>query len=156
MAQYLAEGFGNVVYISGEEGHSKTIRDKFVRSNAMSENLFVADIRSFEEIIREIPQEKFHFIFIDSLDNMRIDAEKLKQLREHYKNSALITISQATKDGKMRGSNEISHDSDIVVMVSDGVAQTEKNRFLEKGKTFEIFSSTTAEAGMKYRNTIKG
>jgi predicted ATP-dependent serine protease len=79
------------------------------------------------------------FILIDSFDNMRIDAEKLKQLRTRYKNSALISISQVTKDGKIRGSNEIAHDVDIEVIVTNGLAFTNKNLFKEKGREFQVF-----------------
>ncbi|MEI7597615.1 MAG: hypothetical protein WCK02_17850 [Bacteroidota bacterium] len=138
-ANYLAESFGLVVYISGEEGFSKTIKDKFVNNGAMSENLYVADLRNYDDIIKEIGINDFHFIVIDSLNNMRIDAEKLKLLRERYKNSALITICQATKDGKMRGSYEIIHDADIEIIVTNGIAETNKNRFKEKHKEFKVF-----------------
>jgi predicted ATP-dependent serine protease len=101
--------------------------------------LDVADLRTFEDINREVPQESYNFIFIDSLDNMKIDADKMKKIRERYKNSALITISQSTKDGKMRGSYEIVHDCDIAVKVEMGVASTTKNRFKEKGMTLNVF-----------------
>lgn len=138
-AMYLAENFGRVIYISSEEGFSKTFKDKFVRNNALSENLFVADLNSYDEIKKEIPVDAYHFIFIDSLNNMRIDAEILKQLRERYKNSSIITISQATKDGKMRGSYEIIHDVDIEIIVTKGVAMTNKNRFKEKELEMRVF-----------------
>ena len=138
-ANYLANNFGKVVYISGEEGFSKTIKDKFVNNNALSKNLFVANLRNSDDIKKEIGVDDFHFIFIDSLSNMRIDAENLKQLRERYKNSALITILQATKDGNMRGSYVIIHDADIEVKVTNGLAVTHKNRFKEKHKEFKVF-----------------
>jgi len=70
---------------------------------------------------------------------MRIDAEKLKQLCERYKNSSIITICQATKDGKMRGSYEIIHDVDIEVIVTNGLAKTNKNRFKEKDMDMRVF-----------------
>ena len=72
---------------------------------------------------------------------MKIDADKMKKIRERYKNSALITISQSTKDGKMRGSYEIVHDCDIAVKIESGVAITTKNRFKEKGMSFEVFEN---------------
>lgn len=136
---YLAENFGKSIYISSEEGFSKTFKDKFVRNNAKSDNLFVADLKTMDEIIKEIPVNTYNFICIDSLDNMRIDAEKLKQLRERYKGSSIITISQATKDGKMRGSYEIIHDVDIEIIVTNGVAITNKNRFKEKDLELRVF-----------------
>jgi hypothetical protein len=138
-AGYLAEGFGKVVYISGEEGHSKTIKDKFVRNHVLSDNLHVADLRNYDEIIKEIAVDRFHFIFIDSLNNMRIDAEKLKLLRARYEDSALITISQVTKDGKIRGSNEIVHDADIEVIVNKGRAVSNKNRFTQFTKEIKVY-----------------
>jgi hypothetical protein len=39
----------------------------------------------------------------------------------------------------MRDSNESIHDSDIVIQVTDGMATTTKNRFLERGRVFEVF-----------------
>ena len=140
-ANYLAQNFGSVIYVSGEEGFSKTFKDKIINNKAISPGLFVADLHSYEEIITEIPADIYNFIFIDSLDNMRIDAEKMKLLRERYKESALITISQSTKDGKMRGSYEIVHDCDIAVKVEAGIAVTTKNRFKEKGVEFKVFDN---------------
>lgn len=86
---------------------------------------------------------------------MRIGASELKELRTLYSNSALITISQSTKAGQMRGSYEIVHDSDIAVSVSGGIAETVKNRFLEKGRTLEIFEKDGGE-GIAPWNTIRG
>lgn len=140
-AKYLADSFGRVIYVSGEEGFSKTFKDKFSNNNAESKFLDVADLRTFDDIIDEVDPETYNFIFIDSLDNMKIDAAKMKVIRERYKNSALITISQSTKDGKMRGSYEIVHDCDMAVNVSKGIAVSTKNRFKEKGMTLEVFKS---------------
>lgn len=144
-AKYLADSFGRVIYISGEEGFSKTFKDKFSNNNAESKFLDVADLRTFDDINREVPSESYNFIFIDSLDNMKIDADKMKKIRERYKNSALITISQSTKDGKMRGSYEIVHDCDIAVKVENGIAATTKNRFKEKGMTLAVFENKNSD-----------
>jgi predicted nucleic acid-binding Zn ribbon protein len=138
-ADYLAKNFGRVIYISGEEGFSKTLQDKVVNLKINNQHLFFADINSFEQIKTVIPDNKFHFIFIDSLDTLRIDALRLRELREQYSQSGFITISQSTKDGKMRGSQEIIHDADITVKVEDGTATTTKNRYLIRGKEFEVF-----------------
>jgi predicted nucleic acid-binding Zn ribbon protein len=139
-ADYLAKNFGKVVYVSGEEGLSKTVQDKIINNGIDNPYLIFADIKSYDEIKTEIPNE-FHFIFIDSLDTLRIDAAKLKALKEHYPQSAFITISQSTKDGKMRGSLEITHDTDIAAKVENGVALTTKNRFQARGTEFNVFPS---------------
>jgi hypothetical protein len=152
---YLAENIGIVVYISGEEGFSKTMKDKLKNNNAASQNLYLADLRTYPDLVNSIKPDTYHFIIIDSLDNMRIDALALKELRKLYSNSALITISQSTKDGKIRGSYEIVHDSDITVEVGDGKAITVKNRFLPKDKVFNIFESDAGQGLMPW-NTVRG
>ncbi len=146
LADYLAQNFGEVVYISGEEGFSKTLRDKVVNNKIDNPHLFFADINTLDEITTEIESNKFHFIFIDSLDTLRIDAAKLHELREHYPQSTFVTISQSTKDGKMRGSQEIIHDADITVKVEDGIAETTKNRFHPRGTQFRVFPTEKAAA----------
>jgi len=155
-AHYLAENFGTVLYISGEEGFAKTMKDKLVNNNASNENLMIADIRTYEELLAEVEPNIFNFMIIDSLDNMRIGASELKEIRNRYINSALVTISQSTKDGKMRGSYEIVHDSDIAISVSKGIAETVKNRFLEKGRYYEIFAQDGKNKTFSPRNTVFG
>ena len=142
-SNYLAENFGTVLYVSGEEGLSKTMKDKINNNNALSNNLYIADIRTEKELIDMVKPNTYNFIVIDSLDNMRINAQNLKTIRKTYENSVLITISQSTKDGKMRGSYEIIHDSDIAVTVANGIATTVKNRFKEKNCSYQIFNNTT-------------
>ena len=138
-SDYLAKNFGNVIYVSGEEGYSKTLKDKVIRTKADSRNLYFHDANNLEEIKQHIPADRFHFIFIDSLDTLRIDAIKLKELREYYAKSAFITISQSRKDGKMKGDNEILHDADTVIGIHNGIGSTSKNRFNESNRQFEVF-----------------
>ncbi|MBL7892217.1 MAG: hypothetical protein JNL63_06280, partial [Bacteroidia bacterium] len=88
LAKYLADNFGKVIYVSGEEGFSKTFTDKFLNNHADSQFLDVADLRTFDDILKEVKPESYNFIFIDSLDNMKIDADKMKKIRAAYKNSA--------------------------------------------------------------------
>ena len=50
-----------------------------------------------------------------------------------------IQCTQSTKDGKMRGSQEIVHHTDIAVKVEDGIAMTTKNRYNPRGAEFRVF-----------------
>jgi len=70
---------------------------------------------------------------------MGIDPELMKAIKNKYKQSGIIAICQSTKDGKIRGSYQIVHDSDIAVKVMNGIACTTKNRFEEKGREFSVF-----------------
>ncbi|MBI4947363.1 MAG: hypothetical protein HY840_13305 [Bacteroidetes bacterium] len=120
----LARHHGNTIYISGEEGFSKTLQQKVNMTNAEHPRLFFTDLKSFDEIKANM-QNNFHFIFIDSLDTLSIDAEKLRELKTLYPASAFITISQSTKAGGMRDSQEIIHNADIEVYVRNGSAFTQ-------------------------------
>jgi predicted ATP-dependent serine protease len=138
-AYYLAKHHGNTIYISGEEGFSKTLQLKVNMMNAEHPRLFFTDLKSCDEIKAEIKNDKFHFIFMDSLDTLGINAEKMRELKKLYPASAFITISQSTKAGGMRGSQEIIHDADIEVYIRNGIAVTNKNRFKEKGRELNVF-----------------
>ena len=70
------------------------MKDKLVNNNAASENLFIADLRDYAQIINEVKPNTYNFIFIDSLDNMRISADDMKELRKLYNHSTIISISQ--------------------------------------------------------------
>lgn len=137
-ANYLAENHGKTIYISGEEGFSPTLKKKAEETHSDSSNLFFANFKTATEIKEHI-ENIYPFIVIDSLNNMGIDAEGLRDLREHFPNSTFITICQSTKDGKMRGSQEIVHDADIVVSVVKPIAKTSKNRFFESEMEYYIF-----------------
>ena len=138
-ALYLAENFGKVIYITAEEGFSKTMQDKLKLNKAFHQDLHIADLRSMEEIITEVNTNRYNFIFIDSLNKLHIDTEDLRKLRKRYQGAALITVSQSTKDSKFRGSLEIVHDCDIAVDVREGIARTTKNRFQETPREFAVF-----------------
>lgn len=137
LANYLASSFGRVVYISAEEGISATFQDKMNLTGSMHPNLDVADIRHWKDL-EQLPMERYNFLVLDSLQQLGIDEVVYKQLREQYPDIAIISISQSTKDGKMRGSNVIAHDVDISIEVQQGVAICIKNRFQATGRKFQV------------------
>lgn len=139
-AKYLAENFGNVLYISGEEGFAPTFQQKIKALGADIPRLYAADLRTGQDILKAVPN-KYHFIFIDSVNNMNIDPELMKTIRQKFSQSGIIAICQNTKDGKIRGSYQIVHDSDITVKVVKGTATTTKNRFKAIDKTFDVFAA---------------
>lgn len=169
-AIYLAEMFGNVLYVSGEEGFNPTFQQKIKILGADNvPSLYAADLRTGEEILTEV-ESNFHFIFIDSVNNMDIDPELMKAIRAKFPQSAIIAICQSTKDGKMRGSYELIHEADIAVKVVKGIALTTKNRFAESMREFDVFEAygkprltviknnkqgkNSGDGGLTFRNTI--
>ena len=138
-AEYLAESFGEVMYVSGEQGFEKTLQDIINRTGANSDKIDFSDPKNYDEVYTCVERNKYNFIFIDSLNTLQIDEKRLKKLKEYYSQSAFITISQSTKDGKMKGNNEILHDADTVIAVHKGMATTSKNRFNASDRQFEVF-----------------
>jgi len=141
-AEYLAENFGEVMYVSGEQGFEKTLQDIINRTGANSDKIDFSDPKNYDEVYTCVERNKYNFIFIDSLNTLQIDERRLKKLKEYYSQSAFITISQSTKDGKMKGNNEILHDADTVIGVHKGMAITSKNRFNASDRQFEVFSKS--------------
>jgi hypothetical protein len=135
-AKYLAENFGRVLYVSGEEGDNKTFRDKLKYCKAEVDGLHILDVRTGNEFMEEVGEHEFHFIILDSLHDMEIDARKMKEIFQRYKQSAFICIDQNNKKGELLGANEKKHICDVVVNVKNYAAETTKNRFKEKGIIF--------------------
>ncbi|MBA2610810.1 MAG: hypothetical protein H0U95_02485 [Bacteroidetes bacterium] len=152
LARYLAENFGLVLYVSGEEGLNKTFQDKLKYCKAEVEDFYVLDVRTGDELIKEVGVNEFNFIILDSLHDMEIDSKKLKAIFERYKNTAFICIDQNNKKGDLLGANEKKHLVDIVVNVKDYTAETTKNRFKAKGVSFKTADFT----GNKNGNGGKG
>lgn len=153
LARYLAENFGRVLYVSGEEGLNMTLHDKLKYCQAEVENFYILDVRTGDEFMNEIGENEFHFIILDSLHDMDIDARKLKVIFERYKNSAFICIDQNNKKGELLGANEKKHIVDLVVNVKNYTAETTKNRFKMKGMAFKTadFTSTGKNKPINFR-----
>jgi predicted ATP-dependent serine protease len=116
----IGAGFGKVIIVSKEEGFGESLKVKMKRYDAIIDNIDVANFISLEQIYENIPHDEYNFVVLDSLGKLEIDTKALEQLQQHYSNSAIIAIAQSTKDGKMRGSNEVIHYYDIEIVVSIG------------------------------------
>ncbi len=151
-AKYLAENHGEVLYVSGEEGISKTFHDKLMKCAANVDRMNVIDVSSGDEFMKEIEPNEAHFIFLDSLHDMDIEAEKLKEIFARYPNTAFICIDQNNKKGDLLGANEKKHIVDVVVNVKNYEAETTKNRFKAKNISFK----TKDFPGSEKRDPKKG
>jgi DNA replication protein DnaC len=133
---YLASKFGNkVLFISKEEGISVSLQDKIKRLNLAHELLIFSKCNPMETDLRG-----YRFIIIDSVNDAGLSPEDVQVLKENYPKSSFISILQSTKDGNFRGSNAHTHNADIVIKVSEGTAETEKNRFGAKNSYSILFN----------------
>ncbi|NBW36147.1 MAG: hypothetical protein EBR30_14225 [Cytophagia bacterium] len=121
LAQYLSN-FGKVLYIAAEEGFSATLQKKLQDMGGDNPNLDFANFRDYETIKNALPGHDYRFVIIDSVNYIRIEPEEIETLKAENPRMALITVQQATKDGKFRGSQQYAHNCDIIIEVIEGVA----------------------------------
>ena len=130
LAQYLSQNFGKVLYIASEEGFSVTLQKKVAEFAIDNPNLDFANYRDFRQIKEALHVRKYQFVFIDSVNFIKITPEDVEDLKSANKNTAFITIQQATKNGNFRGSQEFAHNCDMVIRVEAGQA-SHQGRFQE-------------------------
>lgn len=121
LAQYLSN-FGRVLYIAAEEGFSATLQKKLEDMGGDNDNLDFANFRDYETIKSALPGHDYRFVVIDSVNYIKIEPEEIEELKANNPRMALITVQQATKDGKFRGSQQYAHNCDIIIEVIQGVA----------------------------------
>ena len=121
-AQYLSQHFGRVLYVASEEGFSVTLQNKIKEFAMDNPNLDFANFRTYEQIREALHIRKYQFVFIDSVNFIKITPEDIEDLKADNKNTAFITIQQATKNGNFRGSQEFAHNCDAVIRVEAGKA----------------------------------
>ena len=123
LAQYLSN-FGKVLYIAAEEGFSATLQKKLDDMGGDNDNLDFANFRDYDTIKNALPGHDYRFVVIDSVNYIRIEPEQIEELKADNPRMALITVQQATKDGKFRGSQQFAHNCDIIIEVIQGVAHS--------------------------------
>jgi hypothetical protein len=143
-AKYLSENFGRVLYVASEEGFSVTLQKKAIEFASDNRNLDFANFRDFSQIRDAVQEGNYKFVFIDSVNYIRITPDDVEEIKAENPKTAFITIQQATKDGKFRGSQEFAHNCDMVIRVEAGVAH-HQGRFQE-GTEMQIFESKEEKA----------
>jgi len=129
-AKYLSENFGRVLYVASEEVFSKTLQKKVAEFAMDNNNLDFANFRDFEQIKAAVNAGNYKFVFIDSVNFIKITPEDVEDIKAENPATAFITIQQATKSGQFRGSQEFAHNCDVVIRVDNGIAY-QQGRFAE-------------------------
>jgi predicted ATP-dependent serine protease len=145
-AKYLADNFGNVLYVASEEGFSATLQQKVRTFGLKSRNLHFSNFREAEPIMELADSGEFDFLFIDSVNYIKITPEQIEEIKARNPDLSVITIQQATKDGNYKGDTAYAHNCDIVVVVDKGVA-TQRGRFNDEA-AIEVFPPRDKEDGV--------
>ncbi|MGB3468641.1 MAG: hypothetical protein WBA74_25375, partial [Cyclobacteriaceae bacterium] len=126
-AGYLARQHGRVLYVAKEEKIDATIQEKINDKAVAHRNLDFSDF---------LPDDlrSYDFVFLDSVNKLKLSPEDLDSLREQYPTVSFIFIFQTTKSGNFRGSNDFQHDVDIVIEVPEKGKAVQYGRFNQGGE----------------------
>jgi len=133
LAQYLADNFGEVLYVSSEEFASPTMTKKV--------NEFLSPIPKrlhFAENIKDPKLDRYDFIILDSVNDLGLKISQYKEIRKDHPDTAFIFILQHTKAGDFKGGKDWEHIAEIVGEVTRGVVTISKNRYAPKS-TLDFF-----------------
>lgn len=145
-AKYLADNYGSVLYVASEEGFSATLQQKVNTFGLKSRNLHFSNFREAEPIMELADSGEFDFLFIDSVNYIKITPEQIEEIKARNPDLSVITIQQATKDGNYKGDTAYAHNCDIVVVVDKGVA-TQRGRFNDEA-SMQVFPPREEEEGI--------
>ncbi|SKC47818.1 AAA family ATPase [Ohtaekwangia koreensis] len=141
-AQYLAETFGNVLYVSSEEFASPTMTQK------VNEFLNPRPSRlHFAENLNDPDLSMYDFIILDSVNDLKLKIGEYQAIRKEHPNKAFIFILQSTKAGDFRGGKDWEHLAEVVGEVNKGTVTVTKNRYAPKSvlNFFEQFGMQWSE-----------
>ncbi len=133
LAQYLAEKFGDVLYVSSEEFASPTMTKKVNEFlNPLPQRLH------FAENLNDPDLAGYQFVILDSVNDLGLKINEYRAIRKDHPETAFIFILQHTKAGDFKGGKDWEHIAEIVGEVHKGVVTVTKNRYAPKS-TLDFF-----------------
>jgi len=174
-------------FISAEEQANK-IRATIIRLGLDDDlrTMSVLCTGDFGETMAKVVEADIEIVVVDSLNKIKDfsdatkgEAAKVNMLNRMHKDAwrdenkprAWLVVSQMTKDGELRGSEELIHDSDATLLLEAGIgdqiaiSMPDKNRFgshgretarfrmNERGKMVEIRPGGSAMAPLSQQST---
>lgn len=120
LANYLAQFFGDVLYVSPEEHASQSQKDTVILNGVDSDYITWTDSLEKEDL------NDYDFVFIDSVTAYKLTLDDFRELKDDYPNTAFVLIFQATKEGNFKGEQDWEHEVDTVIQVKDFTAESRK------------------------------
>jgi predicted ATP-dependent serine protease len=131
LADFLSKNFGRVLFNSSEEGLSTSLQNKTKKlTSNMLDFSFYKTYKELRSYLKKSDTLKPRFVVIDSINNMGMDINDLKDLIALDNQRAIIYVMQATKSGTFKGENDFAHEADIRIKVENYAPNVEKNRYL--------------------------
>ena len=134
-AQYLS-GFGRVLYVSAEERtDSRTLQQRIISSGVTSPKVRFVHLRDIKRIEGQIRTGGYRFVFIDSIQHVKMTCDDWMEMREVFRRRKLswFLVSQMGQDV-----TKYRHEVDVLVYVKDGRATVHGR--LNKATSIQIFN----------------
>ncbi len=130
LADAWAGTVGPSLYVAAEEGISKSLRDRAVRTGADSPGLHFSTFEGFDGVLADAKSIRAGLVVLDSISSADPHSRHFAAFAKDAAAAgfALVLVAHETKAGKHRGSSSLAYDPAVVVRVAHGVAATEKNR----------------------------
>ncbi|SEF86971.1 MULTISPECIES: P-loop NTPase family protein [Parabacteroides] len=118
-AQYVSQ-FGRILYISAEERiNSKTLQQRIKLCGVTSQNVRFVHLRDLNEIERLLQKGGYRFVFIDSVQHVKMNVDQWVSLRKKFSRRKLswhLVMQMGENITKYK------HEVDVLVFVKDGIA----------------------------------
>ena len=91
--------------------------------------LTLSDVRSLDKLGEKLQKKHYDFVFVDSINVFKIEPYQFENFRKQYPDTAFINIMQSTKGGNFRGSQEWTHNCDIIITLEEVGHAVQNGRF---------------------------
>jgi predicted ATP-dependent serine protease len=132
-ARWLASFTGPTVYYAAEEGIGVTVGERLRRVGAPAESMRVVGQTTLDDLARLCVRAKA--LLIDSITVTTLSPKDVRTLSLNLRLPVVFVVSQVTKDGSLRGTNELLHEADLGVEVTAGKWRVVKSRYQPLGDT---------------------
>lgn len=125
---------GPVLLQSVEEPGGPTLAMRLARVGAKRPDLFIASHATVDQVAAIVRDKKCVALAIDSVQRSTYSPRELRHLLLALPSlSMLFAVSQATKDGEIRGTSELRHEADVVLEVAALRWTVSKSRYQPAG-----------------------
>jgi predicted ATP-dependent serine protease len=125
---------GPVLLVSIEEPGGPSLAIRLARLGAKREDLHIASRATVDQLAAIIREKKVVALAIDSVQRSTFEPRELRHILLTLPSlGVLLAVSQVTKSGDIRGTEELRHEADVVLELEEMTWTVTKSRYQEPG-----------------------
>lgn len=131
---------GKVLFISAEEKPGERIKERLIRNRITTSNIDILPTRDWFEIQHFMDLDDYKAIVIDSHNELiNIKRNELSEFIKALNDKVVVIITRMSKNKKdILGPSGMAYDIDTEILLSNGVATTEKHRDGVSPRTMQV------------------